>query len=375
MDLSQLLNNGLRAQMAGAGGYSKPGFMDHVGDIATVLGSMRQSGLAGGLAALNNRQNIREYNSAINKQAQVTQQMKLAEMQRKIENEQGARLDRQGLGRQFGLEGYAGYEDLPDAPTLKFGAELKGQQDINNVLGGGALHISPKSYVQPELLKRYLERQSTVADSEATLDRINRPRFMSDLVPTGQPQMQADPSVVQGGIAQSDLFGQSPFGIPAVDVDDVNTRITGDQTYTLGNRKAGETERSNKADEKIDRYNAESGRIKANKYQPSGGGTGAPKIVKDEIAANNTAIKQIDSDLKQTFGTKDGKLKAPKDTGKPGYVAYQEMIQRKQELQSRNKTLQRSVFQGSGEAGAFGGQSQAKLSAAQQSLVKKYGGK
>lgn len=219
--------------------------------LAQALGAaFSDSPLFRGIAAGNQAYNVGQYNKTMAENARQT-----ANYERMIKANEVA--DNAGIGRQAGLTNYSGYGKLPDAATLGLIQDQNQNPAMNDFLGGGPLHIAAGGRVTPDLIKQYMERLGKNADSQTTmglLDRFMGPNAFGSKEgakvesPGGTAQMDTT-GPLTAGIQASNLFDQNPFGIGIPDLAQLGILRKNEQDDRLGNRKATETERSNKADE------------------------------------------------------------------------------------------------------------------------------
>jgi hypothetical protein len=380
LDLDTLTRVLAQPKLAGAG-QAKGGhpFMSALGYIGAAMRGVAQApqgspAILGALAPVMELYNLRQYNKGMAEQAAAER------MQQKMQRE-GERNDRVGFGQQAGLNNYSGYADLPDAATL---ANIQSQNWNNNPAGlesflqNGELLPVQGAAVPEKVLMSVIDRANAANDANATLSKL--PAFMSAAIPGAQnpnnaptlppvkPGQTTTPTpTLQASASQQEMVtpgNAMQYGIP--DVSQLLTGRANEQDDRLGNRKASETERSNKVEEGLrkllyasqqaNNYASANLKQRTNPNLRSGGGGSddpykVPKSLadlQDKLTGQvRNQVKDIDSELKALgYVGEGGRLKTPDMTTSSGFfgmgghrpsandIRANQLLQQRQELQS-----------------------------------------
>lgn len=141
--------------------------------------------------------------------------------------------------------------------------------------------IQPGMNVDPKLIEMAVTRAAAANDAGQTKAELGQ--WMGGGVPgapaqpSGQPALQPDPALglgaLQGGVYQNQ--GVTPAEAFSVGIPDVGQLLTGrnnEQDNARGLQQIQETGRHNKASEQAAMMNAQANQMRAQKYQPGGGG-------------------------------------------------------------------------------------------------------
>lgn len=386
-DLLKLQNTNAAFQAAKYGGGASGG-NGKGGGLLNILSGAYQAAfpnapaanlIAGGVQA----RNLYKYNQALQAQQQAAM---LAQQQK---NSNDAKNFYEATGVEVKGDFDRGFANNMSGAIRENNTNPLTKNYIDTGKVDPSLYNSKGNYnqgISSEILKSAMERANAGNDTQATLDRL--PQFMgspvpnqvgtpqgglSAMIPQGTgPQLQMDPSQgpLQGNVAETTpVFTMANAGTQGIpDISQLLTGRKNEQGDRLGNRKAIETARNNRATNANQRItanasktNAKANMIRANKYQPSSGSNNPYTVPKEQQQYFNGQIKAVDNELKSLgFVKTGGKIKIPKidnsglsfNNTSPQKVAQ---IERAQELMTYKKQLQLQMGL------PFGGQSKQKL--------------
>lgn len=366
------LRNAAQLQAAQSGGYDpsvvpgvpstpRPSFgrqaLNVMGAIAPAVAAAPQAGLipallqaAGGYAQM---KNVQDYNRFI--QAQYLQELQ----RQKTQDANNSSIWKRRTGQEIQGPFDLGFANQSAQDIRKSNAT----DSVNAMLGGGALRQDQYGDYDPAMIRDYVTRQAQVQDANATLNQL--PQWMGGGVPgaskqrpaarPGQPMLDSVPRpTLQSGVSADNFGEMNPYMMGVPNVSQLLTGRSSEQSSQLGNRKAAETERNNRATESIGRTNASANMMRANKYQPGGGGLQNPYTVpKAQQDFLQNQIEAIDKQLTSLgINTKDELKPRNAEAGSGGFFGVGALSPADAR---KNKAINRLIERRNQLLGAVGG--------------------
>jgi len=341
--------NAAKYQGSGTGGWGTA--FKYLGALAGPLAGAQQTGIVPAfLSALGNVGQVKN-ESAYNQYLKTVAEYEKASQE--AENANSAMIGERATGIKFpkitrtGANGQT-YETYSPINTKFLAEETEAirqnnaNADRNRLLGGENLQWSPYSAANDNLTLETLRRRGAVTDSDEA-QRLAEPLFnegkdsssVNDYyqLPNNGVLRQPfgldteRPQSLTAGIQQTNIVPQtiSPFLQPALPVSEILTHFRGGaedrreaskqeidrygNVTTRQHYQNSDTEavRHNKATEAIGQTNAQSDRIRANKYQPGSTGSQNPLTTLKSIhGIFKGQVEAIDKQLR-TFGFMDKK--------------------------------------------------------------------